>query len=127
MQVGAIVACVLAVAVGAGCGRTDQEQVREVTEDYIDAIAKGDFGGACDLFTDEYRSELGGEAGCARAQADQFASPQGSAPKLEIADVRVKGDRANVGLEISRDGPPSPLSLLMVKEDDDRWRIRGQQ
>jgi ketosteroid isomerase-like protein len=120
-------ACAVSIAIGTGCGQTDQEQVREVTEDYIGAISKQDFAAACELFTDEYRTELGGDSGCARAQADQFTGPQGTSPELEIAGVRVRGDRANVALNVSRDGSPSPLALLMVAEDDDRWRIRGQQ
>jgi len=123
-----LVACAISVTLGTGCGQTDQEQVREATEDYIDAISKGDFAAACELFTAEYRAELGGDAGCARAQADQFAGPPGSTANLEIAAVRVKGDRANVAMNVHRDsGSPSPLALLMVNEADDRWRIRGQQ
>ena len=120
-------ACAVAVALGSGCGQTDQEQARKATEDYIQAISRGNYAAACELFTAGYRAELGGEAGCARAQADQFTGPQGNPPDLAIATVRVMGDRANVALNVSRDGPPSPLLLLMVNEGGDEWRIRGQQ
>jgi ketosteroid isomerase-like protein len=121
-------ACAAALAGGAGCGQTDEEHVREVTEDYIGAIANRDFAGACGLFTAAYRAELGGEAGCAQAQEDQFGGAPGSTAELEIASVRVNGDRANVALNVSRgSGSPSPLALLMVNQGDDDWRIRGQQ
>jgi ketosteroid isomerase-like protein len=122
-----LTACAFLITLGTGCGQTDQEQVREVTEDYIDAIAKGDYEAACELFTPAYLSELDGTAGCARSQADQFGGPSGSTATLEIAAVRTKGDRANVTINVSRGGsPPSPLALLMSNEADD-WRISGQQ
>jgi hypothetical protein len=122
-----LAACAISVTLGTGCGQTDQEQVREVTEHYIDAIAKGDYEAACELFTPAYLIELGGAAGCARSQADQFGGPTGPTATLEIAAVRTKGDRANVTINVSRGGsPPSPLALLMSNQSDD-WRISGQQ
>src|SRR5262245_33531596 len=122
------VACVAALALGAGCGQTDQEKVREVTDDYAQAISKGDYSGACKLFTAEYLAELEGPAGCERAQRDQFAGPGGATATVEVAVVRVNGDRGNVTVNVTREGgSPSPLTLLTVKEDDDQWRIRGQQ
>jgi hypothetical protein len=120
----ALLACAALIA-AAGCGKTDQEQVRELSEDYVAAISKGDFAGACGLFTDAYRQQLGGEVGCEVAQADQFGGPDGSV-KLEIAAIKVKGDRGNVGLMVRQSGSPSPLTLLVEKEDGD-WLVRGQQ
>ena len=123
-----MVACVGAIGLIAGCGQTDQEQVREVTEDYADAISKGDYAGACKLFTAEYLAELGGVDGCAVAQRDQFGGPEGATSTVEIAAVRAKGDRGNVTVNVAREGgSPSPLTLLMVKDDSDEWLIRGQQ
>jgi ketosteroid isomerase-like protein len=120
-------ACAVAVLVWAGCGQSDQEQVREVVQDYIQTVSKGDFAATCDLFTAEYRRQLGGDPACVQAQAAQFGSPS-SKPELALSSVHVKGEHANAGLQISRDsGSPSPLSLLLVLEDDDQWRIRGQQ
>ena len=121
------IACAVAMLLWGGCGQSDQEQVRQVVEDYIQAVSKGDFAATCDLFTDEYRRQLGGDAACVQAQRAQYGSAS-SEPDLQISSVHVKGKHANAGLEISRDsGSPSPLSLLVVLEDDDQWRIRGQQ
>ena len=102
--------------------------MREATEDYADAISRGDYAAACKLFTAEYIVELEGAAGCERAQRDQFEGAGGARTSVEIAGVRVNGDRGNVTVNITREGgSPSPLTLLLVKEDDDQWRIRGQQ
>jgi hypothetical protein len=120
-------ACAASIVGSGGCGQSDQEQVRELVQDYIHTVSKGDFAATCDLFTSRYRRELARDAGCVEAQTAQFG-PQGSAPDLEIASVHVNGEHANAGLNISRNGgSPSPLSLLLVLEDDDQWRIRGQQ
>ena len=94
----------------------------------MDALTRGDYAGACKQFTAAYVRELGGAAGCERAQADQFEGPGGAPATLEIASVGVKGDRGNVTVNVIREGgSPSPLTLLMVKENDDEWRVRGQQ
>ena len=124
----ALLACAASAALAAGCGQTDQEQARKATEDYIEAIAKGDYGAACRQFTAEFLRELDGPAGCERAQADQFGGPGGATATLEVANVRVNGERGNVTVNVTREGgSPSPLTLLMVKEDDEEWRVRGQQ
>jgi hypothetical protein len=122
----ALLVLAAAAAIGAGCGQTDQERAREATEDYIEAISKGDYAAACKLFTPAYLRELNGPAGCERAQADQFGGPGGTTATLEISSVRVKGDRGNVTVNVSRGGSPSPLTLLMVAEGDE-WLVRGQQ
>jgi hypothetical protein len=127
-RIAALALLALSAAAATGCGQTDQEQVREVTEDYIDAIGMGDYAGACRLFTAGYVAELGGAGGCERAQADQFGGPGGPTAAIEIASVGVKGDRGNVTVNVTREGgSPSPLTLLMVKQADDEWRVRGQQ
>ena len=42
--------------------------------------------------------------------------------------MRVNDERGNVTVNVTREGgSPSPLTLLMVKEDDEEWRVRGQQ
>lgn len=122
-----MLACAAAIAAAPGCGETEQEQVRDATDAYISAVAKGDYAAACELFTAAYLKELEGPVGCRRAQADQFGGPAGASASLEIASVRVKGDRANVTVNVSRGaGSPSPLTLLMVLQDEE-WLIRGQQ
>jgi hypothetical protein len=99
-----------------------------VVEDYIQTVERRDFGATCDLLTAGYRLQLGGDAGCMRAQLAQFG-PETARTELQIASVGVDDSRANAGLMLSRDGSgPFPYRLLLVRDpDDDRWRIRGQQ
>ncbi len=118
--------CLVAAAAGAGCGRTDQERVREVAQDYIQAASGGDFAAACHRFTDRFLHELGGEGGCEAALAGQYAQ-RGAKPEVELASVQVKGHRASAELRIKRDGgAPSPFTLLLIKGGAG-WQISGQQ
>jgi hypothetical protein len=115
-------------ATACACGKSDQEQVRQVVEDYIQALSTGSFDAACELFTPRYRRQLGGAAACAEAQADQFGGSGAAKAELELSRVRVKGEHANATLNVSRNsGPPSPLAVLLALDENDHWRIRGEQ
>ena len=50
--------CATALVAAAGCGETDQEQAREVVQDYVDARNDGDFEAVCDLYCDSFKEEL---------------------------------------------------------------------
>jgi hypothetical protein len=116
----------LAVLAG-GCGQSEQEQVRKVVENYIQAVDRRDFDGTCELLTAGYRRQLGGTAGCVRSQLAQFG-PEDARVELQIASVGVHGLRGDAGLTLSREGGgPAPYTLLLVRNREDRWRIRGQQ
>lgn len=48
--------------------------------------------------------------------------------ELQIGSVGVKGSRANASMTLNRDGGgPAPYTLLLVRNREGRWRIRGQQ
>ena len=51
-------ACLVALAAAAGCGESEQEQAREVAQDYAEARTDGDYAAVCELFSENFVAEL---------------------------------------------------------------------
>ena len=128
IRIGALVSCAASLIFFAGgCGQSEQERARKVVENYIQTVDRRDFDGTCELLTARYRRQLGGTAGCIRSQLAQFG-PENARVELQIASVGVNGSRGDAGLTLSREGSDSaPYTLLLVRNREDRWRIRAQQ
>ena len=115
------IACLVALAAFAACGESDTEQAREVAQDYVDATNGGDFERICELYSDDFKEELGA-ADCAAFVQEQSS---GADTELELVEVRVSGDKATADLDsVSEQEGPARLSLRLEREDDD-WRITG--
>ena len=119
-------ACVAALAVASGCGESDQEQAREVVQDYVQARADQDSERVCELFSESFKQELAVED-CAGFVQEQSSGADGS-EELEVVDVRVNGDKATANIDVTRgsEGGPTRIGLLLEREDDE-WRITGFQ
>ncbi|MGH2983641.1 MAG: nuclear transport factor 2 family protein [Solirubrobacterales bacterium] len=116
--------CAAALVAAAGCGETDQEQAREVVQDYVDARNDGDFELVCDLYSDSFKQELAIGENCPAFVEEQTS---GAAGEISVVDVRVNGDRATADLDVTQGSEgPSRVALVLEREDDD-WKITGLQ
>ena len=116
----AIVCLAAAVALSA-CGESDQEQAREVAQEYVDASNDDDFEAVCDLYSEDFKRQLGAE-NCTAFVEEQSS---GAETELELVEVRVSGDKATADLDsVSEQEGPARLSLQLAREDDD-WKITG--
>ena len=116
-------ACAAALVV-AGCGESDQEQAREVAQDYVDALNDQDYEAVCDLYADQLKEELALGENCAAFVQEQSS---GADSQLELIEVRVNDDRATADLDsVSEQEGPARIGLLLELEDE-TWRITGFQ
>ena len=121
-----LLVCAAALAAIAGCGESDQEQAREVVQDYVDARNGGDFERVCELFSDEFKEQLQVGQDCAAFIQEQ-STGAGPDSKLEVVDVRVKDERASADIDVVREGEgPSRVTLTLARQDGD-WKITGLQ
>jgi hypothetical protein len=117
--------CAAALVAAAGCGETDQEQAREVVQDYVDARNDGDFELVCDLYSDSFKQQLATGENCPAFVEEQTA---GAGGELSVVDVRVRDDRATADLDVSEGSEgPSRVAIVLERQDDDSWRIVGLQ
>jgi hypothetical protein len=115
--------CAAALVAVAGCGESDQEQAREVVQDYVDASNEGDFERVCDLYSESFKQELAVED-CPGFVEEQTS---GAGGELSVVEVRVNGDRATADIDVTRGQEgPSRVGLTLEREDDE-WRITGLQ
>lgn len=115
-------ACSAALAVAAGCGESDQEQAREVVQDYAEARNAGDYAAVCDLFSDEFIQELAVED-CPGFIEEQTS---GADEDVSVVDVRVKDDTATADLDVNTEAGPSRIVIRLERDGDD-WLIVGLQ
>lgn len=118
-----ICACLLAFA--AGCGESDEEKAREAVQDYVEASNGDDFDRVCELYSDEYKEQLGIDENCAGFVEEQSS---GVEQELELVEVRVDGDRGSAEVDAVREeeGGPARIHLLLSKSDGE-WEISGFQ
>ncbi len=114
-----------AFAGAAGCGESDEQQVRSAVEDFTTVQETGEYGRACEVLTARFERQIGLHGDCESAlRASLEAGPDRS---YEIVDVRVHRNRAAVELNVSQGGEgPSRLTYIL-KDLEDRWRIVGQR
>ena len=120
------IACGAALAVAAGCGESDQEQAREVVQQFVDARNGDDATAECELYSESYLDELA-VADCPAFIEEQNAAVGGE-ERNEIVDVEVNDGRATANVDVIREaeGGPVRIGLLLAEEDGD-WRITGFQ
>lgn len=117
--------CAAALAGAIGCGESDQEQAREVVQDYVDARNTGDFQAVCDLFSDKLKQELATDD-CPAFVEEQSGGADGE-EELSVVAVRVREDVATADVDVTRGSQgPSRIGLRLERQDGD-WRIAGLQ
>jgi hypothetical protein len=117
------VACGAALIFVAGCGRTDEEKVRDTVDQYVKALDGKDYQKVCDLFDESFRRDQGLVANCAQTLASQDTGRPGG--DSTIASVKVRQGKATVALDVSQGGEaPSRRTISLVRRDGD-WKISG--
>jgi ketosteroid isomerase-like protein len=117
--------CAALLVAGAGCGQSDQEQARETVQEYVDARNSQDFEAECDLYTDEFKEQLG--ATDCPAFVKEQSSGAGIKQELKVVSVRVDGDRALADLDVTSEGGGTTRVGLVLERQDGDWRITGLQ
>ena len=117
-------AAVAAIATVAACGETDQEQAREVAQDYVEASNANDFEAVCELYSEEFIDDLGATDCPAFVQENSA----GAESELELVDVRVRDDVATADIDVvSEGGGPIRVGLRLERTEDDSWEIVALQ
>lgn len=116
--------CAALLVAGAGCGQSEQEQAREAVQEYVDARNSQDFEAECELYSEEFKRQLGATDCPAFVEE---ASSGAAVGDLTIVSVRVRGDRATTELDlIGESGAPTRVVLTLERQDGD-WKITGFQ
>jgi len=122
----AALACAAALVALTGCGESDQEKAREVVQDYVDARNDSDYQRACDLYSDDFKEELGASANCA-AFLEEQSSGADVGGEFSLVEVRVNEDRAIGEIDVTQEGQgPSRIGVILSR-DGDSWKISGLQ
>jgi hypothetical protein len=117
--------CMAALAAAIGCGQSDEQQARDVVQDYVDARADGDYGRVCELYSHSFKQQLATGGNCEAFVEEQSSGAEPA--ELEVVDVRVHGDRATADLDaVGESGAPIRIGLELERQDDD-WRITALQ
>jgi ketosteroid isomerase-like protein len=117
--------CAALLAAVAGCGESDQEKAREVVQDYVEASNGDDFERVCELYSEEFKEQLGIDENCAGFVEEQSS---GVEQELQLVEVRVNGDRGSAEIDALREeeGGPARIHLLLERSDGE-WKISGFQ
>jgi Putative lumazine-binding len=114
--------CVLAVA-GAGCGRSEEREVRRTLDAFAQATARKDYQRLCDdLFAERLVEEVRRTVPCEVALRNSSLNDARN-PKLTVRSVAVDGNRATAVVATSAANQrPSEDTVELVKEGE-QWRI----
>lgn len=119
----AIVLAVVATALAACGGESEEDKAKSTVEDYLKAVTDGDGGAACELVSarTKKRIERGGRScattisslntGSGKAVLQQFK-------KAEVENVKVNGDTATATIKVAGLSQPARLR----KEGGD-WKL----
>ena len=122
------IAVLLAATALAGCGGggdSDEDQVRDVVNSFVEAGRERDAAAACELLAaDQVKTVEGlGSGGCAAVLGGIFAKSEDVETDVDIQDVRVEGNRATVDATVKAPGvEPRTQTILLVKEDGE-WKL----
>ncbi len=106
----------------AGCGGSDEDDIKTTVKDFFGALADRDGDKACDLLVKAAKTGAAG-ANCAQTvtRAATQAVPENrreAARKIEVHKVQINGDNATA----SAKGPRGERTLALKKEDGE-WRL----
>ena len=120
-------ACAAILGALAACRESDQEQAREVVQDYVDARTSGDFGAICDLYS-AIQAELGVVDDCEGFVREQSGGGADGGPPRSWRSSTSR-PRLRPGTPTSTSSAvegPARIGLILSPEGDD-WKISGLQ
>ena len=110
----------------AGCGpfggKSEQDKAGDTVTQLIAARNQGDFVKVCSLIASQQLAKFK-QAGTTCEQALPKLARKGTTTAINIAQVRVSGDRATVDATVSQNGGAgNAQTILLVKEGAD-WKV----
>jgi ketosteroid isomerase-like protein len=122
-SVTALICAALLAGGVAACGESDQEQAREVVQQYIDASNADDFDQVCDLYSDEFKQQLVAGANCPAFVQEQSSAVE---QEFELVQISVNGDRgtAEINAVQKEEGGPRRIRLQLQRTGDE-WQVSG--
>jgi hypothetical protein len=121
-----VVAVALITIALAGCGpfggKSEQDKAGDTVTQLIAARNQGDFVKVCSLIASQQLAKFK-QAGTTCEQALPKLARKGTTTAINIAQVRVSGDRATVDATVSQNGGAgNAQTILLVKEGGD-WKV----
>jgi hypothetical protein len=100
----------------------DQEAVRKVVEEFVTAGNRLDFETVCDLFTEQSRRQLGGDA-CAEVLSAQAHQRPGTPKRVRVVHVRIRGNAAAADTVVTAIGQRAVASELVLFREHGSWHV----
>jgi hypothetical protein len=117
----AVAAVVVILILLTGGEESPDEAARTSAEEFVSALAEGDYETACGMLTEALRAQLGGE-GC----PDQLAATVGQAGgelEIEVLDVRVSGPKAVAETRVQSSQAPATESSFDMELEGESWQV----
>ena len=120
-----LLAMLLTAAAGltAGCGKSEDDQVRAVVERFADAGAKADYQRICDELITPALSQKVEAVGLPCEIAFKKGLEGVKNPRIVVRSVKVDGDKARVAVHSTATGEKPSDDVLQVVKIDGDWRI----
>ena len=108
---------VLGLTMAVSCGKSDEDQVKQVATDFLTAFNKMDFDGAKKHATPESAEQIDAYAGLATMGGAT------EAPKfdVEITKVEINGEDATANYTLKAEGKDAEDAALKLKKVDGKW------
>jgi len=123
-----LVALICLVALVAGCGGDDKEEVEQTVRDFVSAVNERDADAYCDeLITEEFREKSTFATGDQASESckRQLKAIQGLRIELvRIVRTEINGDEAVVVALLRRPGREAQQRLELEKDGGD-WKLSG--
>jgi ketosteroid isomerase-like protein len=118
-----------AVLVLAGCsgvgGKSEEDKVKDVVNQFVAAGNARDFAKVCDLLTEQMRAVQGGKQ--CEANFKTRAGGAKSHTQIEITDVRISGTQAAVDAKLRNGKNPASEQQLLLQKQHGEWRVATAQ
>lgn len=120
----ATAAATLAIALSAaGCGSSDQQQVRDTLKRYEQATARQDYDALCSRVLAHSLIDRLAQVGLPCDQALRIGLGTVRNPKLQVLKIRITDKLALALVRSSASGQPTSTDTIRLAKDGGKWRI----
>jgi len=120
----AAAAATLVIAVSAaGCGSSDEQQVRDTLKRYEQATARQDYDALCSKVLARVLVDRLAQVGLPCDQALRIGLGTVRSPKLQVLKIRVTDKLALALVRSSAAGQPTSTDTIRLSKDGGNWRI----
>jgi ketosteroid isomerase-like protein len=120
----ALLAAAAAASLGAGCGKSDDDKVRDTLARFEQATEKRDYKALCDdVFSEQVVQRLRAVGLPCETALQRSTVASTLQPSITVEQVKVRGDTALAQITSTAVGQqPSHDTIRLVKQGDD-WRV----